>query len=67
VNLGTRLAIVAGIIIAIAAGATYAAVSAPGGTPQPLVDNSGNSTNSTPKQLTVELNESLDVGDEGPK
>ena len=58
---GARLAIVAGIIIAIAAGATYAAVTMPGGTPfEPPADN-GNSTNSEPKQITVELNESLSV------
>ncbi|MEW6605218.1 MAG: hypothetical protein AB1351_11110 [Thermoproteota archaeon] len=60
-NRGTRLAIVAGIIIAIAAGATYAAVSAPDAVPEPLAGNGGNNTNSEPRQITVELNESLNV------
>jgi hypothetical protein len=60
VTKGARLAIVAGIIIAIAAGATIAAVSAPG-QPQLPVDNGSNNTNSEPRQIVVELNESLSV------
>jgi hypothetical protein len=61
VNRGTRLAIVAGVIIAVAGGATYAAVTAPQSEPQPPEDSGGNSTNSEPKQITVELNENLSV------
>lgn len=60
-NKGTRLAIVAGIIIAIAGTATVLAVTtAPPSEPAPPVDN-GNNTNSEPRQITVELNESLSV------
>ncbi|HEV8404792.1 MAG TPA: hypothetical protein VGQ13_02685 [Nitrososphaera sp.] len=55
---GARIAIVAGIIIAIAAGATAVAVSAPQSTTQPPVNN-GNTTQ--PRQLVVNLNENLTV------
>lgn len=55
---GARIAIVAGIIIAITAGATIAAVSMPGSGPQPPTDNEGNNT-TTGKKITVELNESF--------
>jgi hypothetical protein len=54
------MALVAGIIVAIGAVATYAAVS--GSTPDPPAGN-GNSTNSEPRQIVVELNESLNVED----
>lgn len=58
VNRGTRLAVVAGIVIALAGLATFLAVStAPPSGPQPPADN-GNAT-SGPRQITVELNESL--------
>lgn len=57
---GARLAIVAGIIIAIAVGATIAAVSAPQSEPQPLIEN-GNSTNNESRQIVVELNESIGI------
>ena len=56
---GARIAIVAGIIIAITAGAAIAAVSMPGSGPQPPTDNNGNNTTATGKQITVELNESF--------
>lgn len=59
-NRGTRLAIVAGIVIAIAAGATIMAVSAPSSEPQPPAGN-GNITNSEPRQITIELNENLSL------
>jgi hypothetical protein len=59
VNQKTRLAIVAGIIVAIAAGATFVAVSAPS-TPEPTVDNGGNSTEGG-RQITVDLSENLSV------
>ena len=65
VNRGARMALVAGIIIAIGAVATYAAVS-PGSAPEPPAGN-GNSTNSEPRQIVVELNESLNVEDVEPK
>lgn len=55
------MAIVAGIIIAIAAGATYVAVSTQEGAPMPPTNNGGNNTNSEPRQIVVELNESLNV------
>jgi hypothetical protein len=58
VNRGTRLAIVAGIVIAIAAGATVMAVSSPSTEPQPPAGN-GNTTNNEPRQITIELNENL--------
>ncbi|HEV8405486.1 MAG TPA: hypothetical protein VGQ13_06225 [Nitrososphaera sp.] len=57
---GVRIAIVAGIIIAIAAGATIVAVFAPQSTTQPPVDN-GNNTSTQPRQLVVNLNENLTV------
>jgi hypothetical protein len=58
VNRTTRLAIVAGIIIAFAGGATYAAVSAPE-QPQPSADNGGN--NNTNSSQLRQINESLSV------
>ena len=57
---GTRLAIVAGILIAIAGGATVAAVSTQHTTPELPGDNATN-TNSEPRKIVVELNESLSV------
>jgi len=61
VNRGTRLAIVAGIIIAIAGTATVLAVTtATPNEPSPPADN-GNSTSSESRQITVELNENLSV------
>jgi hypothetical protein len=59
------MALVAGIIIAIGAIATYAAVSS-GSTPEPPTGN-GDSTNSEPRQIVVGLNESLNVEDVEPK
>ncbi|HEU4605155.1 MAG TPA: hypothetical protein VFS46_02835 [Nitrososphaera sp.] len=60
-NRGARLAVVAGIVIAIAGGATFMAVSsAPSSGPTPPADN-GNSTDSEPRQITVELNESFSI------
>jgi hypothetical protein len=61
VNRGARLAIVAGIIIAIAGFATFMAVSSAVNDPIPPVDNNG-ATNSTPRQITIDLNENLNVG-----
>lgn len=61
---GARLAIVAGIIIAIAAGATIMAVSTPESNLTSSEGNGSNSTNITPRQIIVELNESLTVGAE---
>lgn len=58
-NQKTRLAIVAGIIVAIAAGATFMAVSAPS-PPEPPVDNGGNGTEGG-RQITVDLSENLSV------
>lgn len=59
-NRGTRLAVVAGIIIAIAAGATILAVTtAPTATLPP--DGNGNSTDGEPRQITIELNESIGI------
>jgi hypothetical protein len=58
---GARLAIVAGIIILIAAGATYAAVFSPQSSPTPSLDN-GNATNSEPGQIVEEPDENLSVG-----
>jgi hypothetical protein len=60
VNRGTRLAVVAGIIIAIAAGATILAVTTAPTPPLPP-ESGGNSTNSEPRQFTVEINENLSV------
>lgn len=58
---GARLAIVAGIIILIAAGATYAAVFSPKSSSTPSLDN-GNATNSEPGQIVEEPDENLSVG-----
>lgn len=60
VTKGARLAIVAGILIAIAGGATVAAVSTLQTTPDLPGDNANN-TNSEPRKIVVELNESLSV------
>lgn len=59
VNRETRLAIVAGIIIAVAAVATFAAVSSAKNETSPPADN--NSTNSEPRQITIQLNETMSV------
>lgn len=53
------MAIVAGILVAIAAGATVAVASLQT-TPEPPVDNANN-TNSEPREFVVELKESLSV------
>ena len=59
VSRGARIAIVAGIIIAIATGATIVAVFGPQSTAQPPVN--GNNTGTHPRQLVVNLNENLTV------
>jgi hypothetical protein len=55
------LAIVAGIVVALAGGAAFMAVSSQPSEPVPPADNSGNSTDEGPRQITVDLNESLSV------
>ena len=57
---GARLAIVAGIIIAIGATAGFIAVSAAQTQTHSPPDN-GNSTTSKPRQIDVNLNENLTV------
>jgi hypothetical protein len=59
VNRGTRLAIVAGIIVAVAGVAVYAAVASPPDENLPPADN--NNTNSEPRQITIQLNETMSV------
>jgi hypothetical protein len=55
------VAIVAGIIIAIAGTATILAVTTATPSEPALPADDGNSTNSEPRQITVELNENLSV------
>ena len=62
-NRGTRLAVVAGIVIALAGVATFLAVStAPQPSePAPTADNNSNATDDGPRQITVDLSENLSV------
>lgn len=62
-NRTIRVAIVAGIIIAVAVGATIAAVTTARNEPQPPIDNNnaGNNTAGEGRNLVVELNESFSV------
>jgi hypothetical protein len=59
VNRGSRLAIVAGIIIAVAAVATFAAVTSAQNETLPPADH--NNTNGEPRQITIQLNETMSV------
>jgi len=62
VKRGTRLAIVAGILVAIGGVAVFMAISsAPPSEPAPQ-ENNGNTTNNEPRQITIDLNENLNVG-----
>jgi hypothetical protein len=59
VTRGARLAIIAGIIIAIAAGATIATVYTPASGPQLPVENGNNTSGG--KSITVDLNERMSL------